>query len=166
MSTCLDLPVSRMAFDGHLLSKGFWLYVWKVRSNDNCAVYVGRTGDNSSPRAQSPFDRIGKHLDPRPNAKSNSLARQLSAAGMEPSECRFEMIAIGPLFEEQRDWDSHVPLRDEMAALEKGLANHLRQKGYNLLGQHNSRHQPDAGFLEVVVGIIDSSFPQVRKTKG
>ena len=61
-----------MTFDGHLLNRGFWLYVWLIKGPQSHHVYVGRTGDSSSPHASSPFKRIGQHLDPGPNAKGSA----------------------------------------------------------------------------------------------
>lgn len=50
-------------FDGAFLQRGFWLYVWRVIApNSTEVLYVGRTGDSSSPNAQSPFNRMGQHL--------------------------------------------------------------------------------------------------------
>lgn len=52
-----------VAFDGAFLRRGFWLYVWEVVAPDGAEyLYVGRTGDSSSPYAQSPFVRMGQHL--------------------------------------------------------------------------------------------------------
>ena len=48
-----------LSFSGELLQRGFWLYVWEVTAADGRTVhYVGRTGDSSSPNAQSPFTRF------------------------------------------------------------------------------------------------------------
>lgn len=93
-----------MSFDGHLLERGFWLYVWRIVSPQGVFLYVGRTGDSSSPHAGSPFSRIGQHLDFRPYAKGNALGRRLAAAGVRPAECLFEMLAVGPIFPEQTTW--------------------------------------------------------------
>lgn len=64
-------------FDGQIIQRGFWLYVWRVTSGTTIVFYVGQTGDSSSIFASSPFVRVGRHLDLRPNTKSNSLARHL-----------------------------------------------------------------------------------------
>jgi hypothetical protein len=64
-----------MSFDGNVLARGFWLYVWDIRGPSFRRLYVGRTGNSSSPNAQSPFKRIGQHLDPSPNAKGNALGK-------------------------------------------------------------------------------------------
>src|SRR5208283_52146 len=104
---------------------------------------VGRTGDSSSANAASPFARIGQHLDFRPTAKGNTLARNLRGVGIDPSHCKFEMIAIGPVFPEERDFVLHCAMRDQAAALEKGLAVALRQRGYRVLGNHSALLSPD-----------------------
>ena len=70
-----------MTFDGHLLNRGFWLYVWRIQGPVSHHVYVGRTGDSSSAHASSPFKRIGQHLDPSPNAKGNAGASSCSEPG-------------------------------------------------------------------------------------
>ncbi|HTE52126.1 MAG TPA: hypothetical protein VK698_14835 [Kofleriaceae bacterium] len=61
-----------MTFDGALPQRGFWLYIWRVIDGERSVLYVGRTGDISSPHASSPFKRIGHHLDAGPNAKGNA----------------------------------------------------------------------------------------------
>jgi hypothetical protein len=125
-----------MRFDGALLGRGFWLYVWRITDGERSVLYVGRTGDSSSPHAASPFARIGQHLDARPKAKGNALAKQLRRAGLPPERCTFEMVAVGPLFPEQEDMDLHVVVRDRVAAHERALADHLRVAGYDVLGSH------------------------------
>ena len=53
---CLTLP-------GPMLRRGFWLYVWQVEDSEGGEwLYVGRTGDNSSPHASAPYTRMGQHL--------------------------------------------------------------------------------------------------------
>ncbi|MCX6618900.1 MAG: hypothetical protein NTZ98_22730, partial [Acidobacteria bacterium] len=60
----------------------------------------------------------------------------MKQAGVEPSSCSFKMIAIGPLFPEQADIPSHNVMRDRVGALEKRLAEHLKQRGYDVVGGH------------------------------
>src|SRR5258708_4018436 len=128
-----------MSFDGWALKRGFWIYIWKVSSQKGVYFYVGRTGDSSSPNAASPFARIGQHLDSRPSAKGNSLARRLLDEGLDPCDCRFQMTAIGPLFPEKDKMREHKPFRDKMAALEKEVSELLRNQGLQVLGTHGSR---------------------------
>jgi hypothetical protein len=143
-----------MSFDGHLLMRGFWLYVWKIKGPRSHYVYVGRTGDTSSPHASSPFKRIGQHLDPRPKARGNALGKQLQKAGVNYEECSFEMVAVGPIFPEQTTFEAHVPLRDQMAALERAIADELRQRGYLVLGTHPSVGVPDQAVLAQIRAIL------------
>jgi hypothetical protein len=44
------------------------------------------------------------------------------------------MVAIGPIWPEQADFEAHKPVRDQMAALERAIADELRQRGYVVLG--------------------------------
>ena len=99
-----------MKFDGNLLRRGFWLYIWRI-SGDACDyAYVGRTGDSSSPHASSPFRRVGQHLDVSRNAKGNTLGKQLRRACVTCEDCTFEMLTVGPLFPEQATFEQHQPL--------------------------------------------------------
>src|SRR6266852_3827687 len=117
-----------MSFDGHLLKRGFWLYVWNIKGPRSHYVYVGR---------------IGQHLDPSPKAKGNALGNQLRKAGVDYEECSFEMVAVGPIYPEQTTFAAHVPLRDQMAALERAVADELRQHGHLVLGTHPGVGIPD-----------------------
>jgi hypothetical protein len=159
-------------FDGALLERGFWLYVWTISDDRQRRVrYVGRTGDSSSPHASSPFRRIGQHLGLGDNAKANSLARRLEVAGMDPKRCIFEMFAVGPLFKEQKgDMAKHRPLRDRMAALEIAVANHVRKKvgDDNFIGKHASRQLlavVDAERLKRVCALIDEKLGDEKEAR-
>ncbi len=153
------LPSYTMSFDGALLNRGFWLYVWDIRGPKGRFMYVGRTGDGSSPNASSPFRRIGQHLDFSENAKGNTMARQLKGVGVKPEECLFEMTAIGPLFPEQSKWDKHIPYRDRTAGLEKAIAVTLNGRGYTVLGSHSSQSELDMKLFPEVLEILDRKFP-------
>lgn len=148
-------------FDGHVLDRGFWLYVIDIKAPQGRRLYVGRTGDNSSANASSPFSRIGQHLDCRTHAKGNALARNLQKVGIEPRACKMEMIAVGPIFPEEREFIVHQPVRDRVAALEKALATALRQRGYIVLGKHSSSLEPDGAKLAEVLRLVE-----VRLRKG
>lgn len=136
-----------LQFDGNLLRRGFWLYVWRVSGAGKTVLYVGRTGDSSSRFAASPFNRAGQHLDLRPSAQANMLTRQLRSTGLEPEICQFELFAHGPLFEEQSSLELHRVYRDKVAPLETGLAEWLKQNGHIVIGTHGSRLEPDADLL-------------------
>jgi len=149
----------RMTFDGAVLRRGFWLYVWKIKQEDDVYVYIGRTGDSSSPNASSPFVRISQHLDFRPNAKANSMGKHLCHRRIRPDACSFEMLAIGPLFREARDMGSHRPRRDKVGAAEKVLAQLIRERGYCVLGRHSSRTEPSRTIVRRIEALVDAEFP-------
>jgi hypothetical protein len=159
------MDICRMEFSGKLLKRGFWLYVWDIKQDLRRHLYVGRTGDSSSPHASSPFRRIGQHLDSRINAKGNALGRQLKTAGIDPETCTFEMTAIGPIFEEQDSMLEHIPRRDKTAALEKALADELKRRGYNVLGTHPRDGDVDETLFAQVIERLKWSFPQQNELK-
>jgi len=151
-----------MAFDGQLLRRGFWVYVWRIQSPKGVYVYVGRTGDSSSRYAASPFTRAGRHLDVRQNAKSNTLTRQILRAGLDPTRCRLRMVAFGPLFPEQGAMKTHRPIRDEVAALERGIADLLKQRRYSVLGTHGRSLSLDARLFARLRALVATEFPPQR----
>jgi hypothetical protein len=68
-----------VSLGGGFLVRGFWIYVWEVRDPEGSVMlYVGRTGDSSSPNAQSPFNRMGQHLGFAKNSSSGRSARGTS----------------------------------------------------------------------------------------
>ena len=153
-----------MEFTGRLLQRGFWLYVWDIKEDGRRHLYVGRTGDTSSPHASSPFRRIGQHLDFSLHAKGNALGRQLRSAGMSPEACTFEMTAIGPIFAEQETMPEHRPLRNKTAALERALADELKRRGYNVLGTHPKAVKPDGELMKQVNDKLTMLFPEKPST--
>jgi hypothetical protein len=153
----------QMSFDGGVLQRGFWIYVWRITNSSREWLYVGRTGDSSSKYASSPFSRIGQHLDFRTKAKGNAMARQLKQVGIDPLDSKFEMIAVGPIFDEQSDFDSHKPIRDIMSGIEKKVALILRDRNYTVIGKHQSKSVPDPKILGTVVDKLDKMFPKRHK---
>lgn len=144
-----------MEFNGELLERGFWLYVWEITEGKSCHLYVGRTGDSSSPNASSPFNRIGQHLDFRENAKGASLAKRLKEAGINPKKSKFRMLALGPFFPEQEEFEAHKPYRDQMATFEYELARHLKNMGHSVLGVHHQGAPVDSTQLGNVKEIVE-----------
>jgi hypothetical protein len=136
-ATNMSISTYQMNFNGEVLERGFWLYVWKISKESHTYLYIGRTGDSSSPNASSPFNRIGQHLDFRENAKGNSLAKRLKEANVNPKTSKFRMLALGPLFPEQDEFEAHKPFRDQMATFEFELSRYLKNRGYNVLGTHH-----------------------------
>ena len=152
-----------MRFNGQLLNRGFWLYCWKVSDGKREVLYVGRTGDSSSKNAASPFSRVSRHLDTRESAKGNTLYHQLKLEGMEPSMCNYLLSAYGPVFEETKD-STYVGFRDRMAALERELAHALRDAGYIVIGNHQSKkrlEKTDEAMLKEALAAIKKDLSLV-----
>jgi len=154
----MELTSQHLSFSGPLLERGFWLYVWEIRGVSEVIYYVGRTGDSSSANASSPFNRVGKHFDIRPNAKGNSLIRRLRERGLKPERCVYKMIAVGPLFTEQPTFEKHKPFRDTVATLEHALAENLRSRGKAVVGSHHPSAPLDKALFDKVLQNVNASF--------
>jgi hypothetical protein len=149
-----------LCLPGAMLARGFWLYVWEVTDRSGKRwLYVGRTGDSSSPNAQSPFSRLSQHLGR--NQRGNALRRNLQRMGVEPDTCRsFELTCYGPILPECADMDTHGPSRDVIAGLEKGLRDALHTAGYRLLNEVKSRHGID---VKLMSSVLKSFAPRFTK---
>ena len=163
-ATCtLTLP-------GAMLKRGFWLYVWRVQTPNGELLYVGRTGDNSSPNATAPYTRMGQHLGQMKN--QNALRSHLRRKGIEPHDClNFELIAHGPIFPEvektsgiDRDtmMKAHVPIRNIVGAMEKALAESLAQAGYKVLNKVSWKHPLDESLWQPVHQAFAKHFPLLK----
>jgi len=126
---------------GPMLQRGFWLYVWKVETPCGLMLYVGRTGDNSSPNAAAPYTRMGQHLGSQKT--QNALRKHLQLRNIEPEACSaFHLIAHGPIYPEVVKQEGeertalmaeHTPTRNLVGAMEKALAEDLSNAGYDML---------------------------------
>lgn len=167
----MKLEVSRATFGGAILKRGFWLYLVEVvSSSGRRAVYVGRTGDTSSPYAASLFTRIAGHLNDRKSAKANSLLKRLIEHDLACTDCSYRLVGIGPVFDQQANMEQHKPLRDEMAGLERAVADYLREQGHDVLGDHPKPRMVDAALLATVLNLVDEEFAvspnrQVQRTR-
>jgi hypothetical protein len=158
----VSAQLHNVSFCGGLLQRGFWLYVWEVipRAGDP-VLYVGMTGDSSSPNAQSPFTRLSQHLGT--NEHANALARHLKAKNIEPSGCRsLELVAYGPVLEEADGMEGHRPLRARVAAVEKALCDALSGAGYNVLNKVQCRAALDARLWEQVLDAFAERFADLK----
>ena len=161
----------RLTLPGPMLQRGFWLYVWRVQTPTGELLYVGRTGDSSSPHATAPYTRMGQHLGF--SKAQNSLRRLLTEAGVEPESCgQFDLISYGPIFpeigmtKEQLRADQmllHTPVRDQMAALEKKLRDALAAAGYPVLNVIHSKKQFDVAHWEAVRIAFAEHFPSLER---
>ena len=153
-----------ITMSGAMLKRGFWLYVWRIKTPQGEMLYVGRTGDSSSPRANPPYLRMGQHLGN--NEKQNALRRQLLKKGVEPEDCgSFELISYGPLFPEQNDLAEHKQPRDIVAALEKELRDSLFEAGYQVLNIVHCRKPLDKERWFDVHAAFAKYFPKMKAGK-
>lgn len=157
----MNPTLHQLSLPGGMLARGFWLYVWKVTDHSGKQwLYVGRTGDSSSPNAQSPFSRLSQHLGG--NRRGNALRRNLAREGVDADRCRsFELTCYGPILPECASMDEHGPSRDIMAGLEKGLRDALHTAGYRLLNEVKSRHPADEMKMAKVLGAFASRFSKL-----
>lgn len=151
----------QLSLPGAMLARGFWLYVWEVTTASGEAwLYVGRTGDSSSPNAQSPFSRLSQHLSRNP--KSNALRRNLERARVDADSCSsFDLYCYGPILEECKTMELHSPARDKMAGLEKGLRDALHTAGYRVLNEIKSRHPIDDSLMPDVLKAFAVKFSRL-----
>jgi hypothetical protein len=153
----------QLTFNGALLSRGFWLYIWEITAKDGSKVYyVGRTGDSSSLNAQSPFARLSQHLGR--NARSNALRRNLENRKLVAEECReFRLFACGPIFQETRNKLKHEQWRDITAGLEKALADAMQAAGYDMLNEVKCRKTVDGESWGTVINVFREHFPMLQQ---
>jgi len=157
------MKVHHIIFSGAILERGFWLYVWCIQNKAQVFYYVGRTGDSSSRYAASPFNRLSQHLDAGQKATANMLLRHIRKMGFDPLICKFNFIALGPLFPEQPTLDLHRKFRDLVAPLEAELAAHLRSKGLRVVGAHTSNTFADSRLLAKVKILFDKALVDLTK---
>lgn len=155
---------------GGMLARGFWLYVWRVTTPKGERLYIGRTGDSSSPHATAPYTRMGQHLGF--SKAANSLRRLLTENGIEPEACtNFELISHGPIYPEIglkegecRDTQMalHKPVRDKVAGLEKKLRDELAAMGYSVLNVvHSNKTYEEEDWLSVR-SAFSRHFPELE----
>ena len=149
-----------VTLDGAMLQRGFWLYVWEITTPDGRRVlYVGRTGDNSSPYAQSLFNRLGQNLGTLVNA--SMVRNNLKKRGIDPAQCQFRMVGHGPIFDEvpNKDFEAHKPIRDKVGAIEKQLAEDLKEAGYDVMKEVRWNAPLDQALYEPVRAAFVVEFP-------
>ena len=150
-----------VAFDGALLCRGFWLYVWQIKTPQNGQLfYIGRTGDSSSQNAQSPFNRMSQHLGF--NKRNNVLRRRLKTLGIEPSNCSFRLVAYGPIMKEASTREGHRSSRDRVAAMEKALADVLVAAGNTVLNPVSCHKRLDEDAFAIVCSAFGEYFPELQ----
>jgi len=144
-----DPQTYEVALEGGTLRRGFWLYVWEVTTlNGQKLLYVGRTGDISSPKAASPFNRMGQYLGSI--KASNMLRKHLKNRDVVPEDCIFRFVAHGPILAEAANWSGHVPRRDVVGGLEQQLERALRQAGWEVMNTVKGSFELDEELWEEV----------------
>ncbi len=156
-----------IGLEGGVLCRGFWLYVWDVKTpDDEHLLYVGRTGDNSSPNAQSPFNRMGQHLGYVEN--TNMVRRYLDEREVDPELCTLRFIAYGPILEEapNKDMEIHKERRNVVGALEKKLRDDLEAVGYEVMNPINCKWPLDEALYGTARTAFAAEFPQLLPEDG
>ncbi len=161
-----------LTLPGRILQRGFWLYVWCVDTPKGEMLYVGRTGDNSSPNAVAPYTRMGQHLGFSPT--QNALRKHLKSRGIEAEDCNaFTLISYGPIEDEvvgnaDKDPDAlmvlHKPRRNRVGALEKKLTEALKTAKYDVLNTVKWKHEPDAHAWALARKAFAPHFPRLEAT--
>jgi hypothetical protein len=149
-----------VTLEGAMLQRGFWLYVWEITTpHGRRVLYVGRTGDNSSPYAQSLFNRLGQNLGTLVNA--SMVRNNLKKRGIDPAQCQFRMVGHGPIFDEvpNKDFEAHKPIRDKVGAIEKQLAEDLKAAGYDVMNEVRWNAPLDQALYEPVRAAFAVEFP-------
>jgi hypothetical protein len=151
-----------------MLQRGFWLYVWRVETPRGELLYVGRTGDNSSPHATAPYTRMGQHLGSVET--QNALRKHLLRRGVDLHTCTFHLVSHGPLYPEvaRSDGDDrdtlmarHIPIRNVVGAFEKVLAEELKEAGYDVLNTVKWPHACDQEIWRTVKAAFATEFPRL-----
>lgn len=147
-----------------MLRRGFWLYVWRVKVGRKYLHYVGRTGDASSPKAASPYQRMGQHLGRQKN--QTALRNHLRDRSIDPEDCsKLEFICHGPIHPEAANADmiAHMPIRDAVGALERQLAKALHEAGYVVMNEFKVDPDHDRAEWRKVVRAFSPYFPKLEQ---
>lgn len=154
--------IYKLEFDGAILSRGFWLYVWEITIPDGEKIYyIGRTGDSSSAHAQSTFNRMGQHLGF--NVKSNVLRRHLERKNISLEKCKFCMFSHGPILLEAQSQDDHRKSRDIVSAMGKALSDIMQAAGYSVMNAVACRKPLDIKLFEDVRSAFTVHFPKLQR---
>jgi hypothetical protein len=160
----MSLGFHAVSFDGEMLTRGFWLYVWEIVVDDGRTLYyVGKTGDKASGVSQSPFDRLSKHLGS--NLNNNALRRHLGTAKINLETCKFLFRACGPLYKND-SMTPHSELCDIVSGLEKALADLMNVAGYRVINTVNCRTPLDKEAFDDIRRAFGAVFPRLLTVLG
>jgi hypothetical protein len=164
--TCRDAmtgELHHMWIPAPILTRGFWLYVWKVGLPDGDNThYVGMTGDVTGV-AQSASNRVSAHLGS--NVKSNALRRNLrNRLNTELENCKsFDLFAFGPVYEYPVQLpDIFKAQREKVANLERHLWLRLHEAQYPMLNKRPDGNDViDAGRWPAICAAFQKPFPKL-----
>lgn len=173
----MAISTHKLTLPAEMLRRGFWLYAWRVLGpSGEELVYVGRTGDNSSPNASPAYIRMGQHLGSADT--QNALRKHLRSRDIAPEQCRsFELIAHGPIYPEiekpenfshedkllrKQLMQKHIPLRDIVGAMEKQLATDLKAAGYMVLNTVKWPHSVDPDLWKPIRAAFSEHFQRLK----
>lgn len=162
--------IHTFSLPGQMLRRGFWLYVWRVETPSGEMLYIGRTGDNSSPNATAPYTRMGQHLGK--SKSQNALRAHLEKRGVDPQSCtNFHLVSYGPIFPEVEKEEGisreelmarHMPIRNVVGALEKALADSLKDAGHDVLNTVKWKHPLDEKHWAPALAAFSEHFPNLK----
>jgi hypothetical protein len=167
----------KLMLPAEMLQRGFWLYAWRVLGPaGEELVYVGRTGDNSSPNASPAYIRMGQHLGSAET--QNALRKHLRNRNIAPEKCQsFEIVTHGPIYPEvdkpenfsHEDkllrlalMEKHRPLRDIVGAMEKQLALDLKAAGYEVMNTVKWSHDVEPELWKPIRAAFAQHFPRLK----
>src|SRR5207245_5380706 len=108
-----------------------------------------------------PHHRCSRRPTPRCPSKRQEQCNDTadSTGRLDPTYCWFQKVALGPLFPEQQSMESHRPIRDRVAAVEREIATFLRQRRYSVLGTHGRSLGFDATLFAGLRTLVAMEFP-------
>jgi hypothetical protein len=146
---------------------GYYVYTWEnTKPDDDKLLYVGRTGDSSSPNPPSLFTRLGRNLGTIPT--SSMVGNNLAKRGIDPDQCQYRIVGYGPIFEEPavKNMEDHKPLRDKTGAAEKQLALDLTAAGYDVINEVRCNAPLDKEVYAPVRAAFAAEFPALAGNDG
>jgi hypothetical protein len=148
----LDEVARLNSADAARLATGFWLHVWRIRTEGVVFACVGATRASDGADTPSlPFALVGETLQVRPGTTGASFGHLLQTANVDVIGClREATIAIGPI----------RPVTPRVEAVETALAGHLCSRGYRVINDDRPSKPFDRGLFIRVCHLIDGDFPQ------
>ena len=126
----MTLQTCEVRFDGGILRRGFWLYVWEITPPQGRVSVLRGTYRDARPPTRNRHSTGWASISGFTN-NGNMLRQHLLKQQVEPERCRFRLIALGPLEAESKASvrHEHDQRRDVMAAMEKALAELIAAAG-------------------------------------